>query len=36
MDEVDGCGGGDRGGIAALIEVIKKTHSPIICVANDR
>lgn len=37
MDEVDGMGGNeDRGGIAALIDVIKKTKVPIVCIANDR
>jgi replication factor C subunit 1 len=36
MDEVDGMSSGDRGGIQALIEVIKKTKIPIICIANDR
>lgn len=36
MDEVDGVGAGDRGGIAALIDVIKKSKTPIICICNDR
>jgi replication factor C subunit 1 len=36
MDEVDGCGQGDRGGIAALIQVIKSTKTPIICICNDK
>ena len=36
MDEVDGCGGGDRGGISALIQVIKVSKTPIICICNDR
>ena len=36
MDEVDGVGAGDRGGIAALISIIKETKTPIICVCNDR
>ena len=36
MDEVDGVGQGDRGGIAALIKIIKETKTPIICVCNDR
>lgn len=36
MDEVDGCGASDRGGIAALIQVIKTTKTPIICICNDR
>ena len=35
MDEVDGIGGGDRGGNAALIRMIKKTRNPIICICND-
>uniref|UniRef100_A0A7S1PNU6 AAA+ ATPase domain-containing protein n=1 Tax=Alexandrium catenella TaxID=2925 RepID=A0A7S1PNU6_ALECA len=35
MDEVDGMGGGDRGGNAALIKMIKKTRNPIICICND-
>lgn len=36
MDEVDGMRGSDRGGIQALIALIKKTESPIICICNDR
>lgn len=36
MDEVDGVGAGDRGGIAALIKIIKESKSPIICICNDR
>ena len=36
MDEVDGVGAGDRGGIAALIGVIKNAKTPIICICNDR
>ena len=37
MDEIDGMSGNeDRGGIAAIIEIIKKTKTPIICIANDR
>eukprot|EP00658_Telonema_sp_P-2_P079418 TRINITY_DN7664_c0_g2_i2.p1 TRINITY_DN7664_c0_g2~~TRINITY_DN7664_c0_g2_i2.p1 ORF type:complete len:702 (-),score=174.72 TRINITY_DN7664_c0_g2_i2:239-2185(-) len=36
MDECDGMGGGDRGGMAALIELIKGTQYPIICICNDR
>lgn len=35
MDEVDGMAGGDRGGNAALIKMIKKTRNPIICICND-
>jgi replication factor C subunit 1 len=36
MDEVDGMGGSDRGGIQELIKVIKSSRSPIICICNDR
>ncbi|KAI8817938.1 replication factor RFC1 C terminal domain-containing protein [Fimicolochytrium jonesii] len=36
MDEVDGMSGGDRGGSAELIQLIKKTKVPIICICNDR
>lgn len=36
MDEVDGMGGGDRGGMQELIGVIKHTRVPIICICNDR
>ena len=37
MDEVDGMAGNeDRGGISAIIDIIKKTKTPIICIANDR
>lgn len=37
MDEVDGMGGNeDRGGIAALIDIIKRTKVPIVCIANDK
>lgn len=35
MDEVDGMSG-DRGGIAALIQQIKASRVPIICICNDR
>lgn len=35
MDEIDGCGSSDRGGIGALIKVIKSTRMPIVCIAND-
>ena len=35
MDEVDGCGSSDRGGIAALIRMLKITRMPIVCIAND-
>ncbi|KAG8233511.1 hypothetical protein J437_LFUL011672 [Ladona fulva] len=37
MDEVDGMAGNeDRGGIAALIQLIKESCIPIICMCNDR
>jgi len=37
MDEVDGMSGNaDRGGIATLIDFIKKSKLPIICICNDR
>ena len=35
MDEVDGMGGADRGGIPELIKVIKAARSPIICICNE-
>ena len=35
MDEVDGMSAGDRGGSAELIQLIKKTAAPIICICND-
>ncbi|KAJ2777816.1 DNA replication factor C complex subunit Rfc1 [Coemansia interrupta] len=36
MDEVDGMSGGDRGGSAELIQLIKRSRVPIICICNDR
>lgn len=36
MDEVDGMSKGDRGGIAEIIQQIKNTTVPIICICNDR
>jgi len=36
MDEVDGMGAGDRSGMAELIQMIKNSHVPIICICNDR
>ncbi len=36
MDEVDGMGAGDRGGMAELISMIKQSKVPIICICNDR
>jgi len=36
MDEVDGMGAGDRSGVSELIQMIKKSKTPIICICNDR
>lgn len=36
MDEVDGMGGGDRGGNQALMKWIDETKTPIFCICNDR
>lgn len=36
FDEVDGMSSGDRSGISALLDVIKKSKTPIICICNDR
>lgn len=36
MDEVDGMSAGDRGGSAELIQIIKASKVPIICICNDR
>ena len=37
MDEVDGMAGNeDRGGMQELIQLIKKSHIPVICICNDR
>eukprot|EP00933_Yihiella_yeosuensis_P070276 TRINITY_DN7801_c0_g1_i2.p1 TRINITY_DN7801_c0_g1~~TRINITY_DN7801_c0_g1_i2.p1 ORF type:complete len:641 (-),score=143.03 TRINITY_DN7801_c0_g1_i2:139-2025(-) len=37
MDECDGmAGGGDKGGMQALINLIKTTKNPVICICNDR
>ncbi|XP_022092745.1 replication factor C subunit 1-like isoform X2 [Acanthaster planci] len=37
MDEVDGMSGNeDRGGIQEFIQMIKKSHIPVICMCNDR
>lgn len=37
MDEIDGMAGNeDRGGLAAIIDVIKNTKVPIVCICNDR
>eukprot|EP00941_MAST-03F_sp_MAST-3F-sp1_P003135 g3135.t1 len=35
MDEVDGMGGGDRGGCKSLSDLIKTCRSPVICICND-
>jgi replication factor C subunit 1 len=36
MDEVDGMSAGDRGGGKELIDTIKTTKTPIVCICNDR
>jgi len=36
MDEVDGMSSGDRGGIAALAQLLKTCTFPVICIANER
>lgn len=36
MDEVDGMSGGDRGGVADLIQSIHRSKVPIICICNDK
>lgn len=36
MDEVDGMGAGDRSGMSELIQMIKGSLVPIICICNDR
>ena len=36
MDEVDGVGAGDRGGLSALLLILKKTHVPIVLICNER
>merc|ERR1719265_1481771 len=36
MDEVDGMASGDKGGSAALLQMIKTSRNPIICICNDR
>lgn len=36
MDEVDGMSASDRGGLAELSKIIKKSKVPIICICNDR
>jgi replication factor C subunit 1 len=36
MDEVDGMTAGDRGGVSDLIDTIKSSKIPIICICNDR
>lgn len=36
MDEVDGMSAGDRGGVGALLEVIRTSKVPIICICNER
>lgn len=35
IDEVDGISSGDRGGIAAIVKIVKESRFPIIITAND-
>lgn len=35
MDEVDGLGAGDRGGVTAMISAAKTTKVPLVLVCND-
>jgi replication factor C large subunit len=35
IDEVDGLGAGDRGGVNAIVKVIKDSRFPVILIAND-
>lgn len=32
MEEVDECGASDRGGLGALVKIIKDTKLPIVCI----
>ncbi|UPR05161.1 subunit 1 of replication factor C [Chloropicon primus] len=36
MDECDGMSGSDRGGIGEVVDCIKNTKIPIICICNDK
>ncbi|GFE52867.1 replication factor C subunit [Babesia ovis] len=36
LDEVDGMGAGDRGGLQAVVALLPKARCPIICICNDR
>jgi replication factor C subunit 1 len=36
MDEVDAMSSGDHGGLAQLVEIIKTTRVPVICICNNR
>ncbi|KAK1444900.1 chromosome transmission fidelity factor 18 [Babesia gibsoni] len=36
LDEVDGMGAGDRGGLQAVVALLPRAMSPIICICNDR
>lgn len=36
MDEVDGMTGSDRGGLQALVGVIKSSKVPVVCICNER
>ncbi|EDO07774.1 Replication factor RFC1 C terminal domain family protein [Babesia bovis T2Bo] len=36
LDEIDGMGAGDRGGLQAVVALLPKARCPIICICNDR
>lgn len=36
FDEVDGLSAGDRGGAGQIVQFVKATKVPIMCVCNDR
>ena len=36
MDDLDGVGAGDRGGLSALLLILKKTRVPIVLICNER
>ena len=36
MDECDGMSGGDRGGLPQIVECIKLSKIPVICICNDK
>ncbi|GIX62238.1 replication factor C subunit 1, putative [Babesia caballi] len=36
LDEVDGMGAGDRGGLQAVVALLPRARCPVICICNDR